>query len=120
MTAQTSFINSLLQAAFGGGTYTGGTIQMGLFHTGLPSGSGVEVSGGSYARQTLAFGAAAGKEIATNTDATFTDMPTSQTVVAWGIYDGATLIDEGSLTTPFQADITNNELQVSYRFPIEA
>lgn len=116
MAAQETFINSLLNAAFKGGTYTGGTIKMALFRTGLPSGSGVEASGGGYARQTLSFSSPSAKSIITSANATFSDLVTSQTLVAFGIYDGTTLIDEGTLASPFTPDITNNELQISYRF----
>lgn len=118
MSAQTAFINSILEAAFGGDTYTGGTITMKLFTTGLPSTTGVEVSGGSYAPQTLAFGAAADKAIGTSANAAFDDLPTgtSNTIVAYGIYDGTTLIDEAALSSPFTPDITNNKLEISYSF----
>lgn len=120
MAAQSTFINNLLDAAFRGQTYTGGTITMGLFKTGLPSTTGVEISGGSYARQTLTFSAASGKAISTSATATFSDLPTgsSNTVVAWGVYDGATLIDEGTLSSPFTADVTNNSLDITYTFDL--
>lgn len=120
MPATTTFINDLLEAAFKGETYTGGTITMGLFRTGLPSTTGVEVSGGSYARQTLTFSAASAKAIATSSNVTFTGLPTGQTIVAYGIYDDATLIDEKLLTDSFTADVVNNTLAVSYLFEIDA
>lgn len=120
MSAQTTFINNLLNAAFHGATYTGGTIQMGLFRTSLPSGGGAEVSGGSYARQTLTFNAAASKSIAISANASYTNLPSGQTIVAYGIYDGTTLIDEGMLASPFTADTTNNQLQMSYTFNLNA
>lgn len=119
MAAQNTFINNLLDAAFRGLTYTGGTITMALFKTGLPSTTGVEVSGGGYARQTLAFTAASAKEIATSADAVFTDLPTEE-IVAYGIYDGTTLIDEGLLSPSFTADVTNNSLEISYSFNLAA
>lgn len=119
MAAQAAFINNLLEAAFGGDTYTGGTIKMGLFKTGLPSTTGVEVSSGSYARQTLSFAAAASKSIAA-AQVTFTDISTSDTVVAYGIYDGTTLIDEKLLDTPYTPDTTSNELKVTYSFNLAA
>lgn len=117
MATTNAFINSLLEAAFGGGTYTGGTITMKLFKTGLPSTTGVEVTGGGYSAQTLSFGAAASKRITTSADATFTNLPTD-TIVAYGIYNDGTLIDERTLTTPFTADVTNNTLDISYYFEI--
>ena len=120
MSAQTSFINSLLDAAFRGQTYTGGVMQMGLFRTSLPSAGGTEVSGGSYARQTLTFSAASSKSISLTTDVSFTDLPSGQTIVAWGVYDDGVLIDEGTLGTSFTADTTNNELEMSYSFSLNA
>ena len=118
MAAITTFINALLNAGFGGGTYTGATIRIALFSTGLPSGSGVEVTGGSYARQVLSFSAAATKRISTSANATFTNLPTSQNIVAYGIYNNTTLIDEKLLDTPFQADVNTNTLTVSYYFDL--
>lgn len=120
MSAQTNFINSILDAAFRSQTYTGGVIKMGLFTVGLPSATGVEVTGGSYVRKTLTFATASAKSIATSADATFTDLPTNKDIVAYGIYNGTTLIDEAMLSTTFRPDITNNELNVSYRFKLEA
>lgn len=120
MAAQNNFINQLLEAAFRGETYTGGTIRMGLFRNGTPTSGGVEISGGGYSRQVLTFGAASNKEISTSAKATFTNMPTSQTVIAYGIYDDTTLIDENTLPSPFQADVTNNELEISYKFNLGA
>lgn len=120
MAAQTTFINNLLNAAFRGQTYTGGVIKMGLFTAGLPSGTGVEVTGGGYVRPTLTYAVASVKSIATSADATFTDLPTNKDIVAYGIYSGTTLIDEAMLTTVFRPDLTNNELKVSHRFKLEA
>lgn len=120
MATQETFINAVLEAIMSGDTYTGGTIQMGLFKTGLPSTTGVEVSGGSYARQTLTFGAADNKQIATSTNIVFSDLPTgaANTIVAYGIYDDGTLIDEGTLTSPFTPDVTNNQIDMGYTFDL--
>lgn len=115
MASQTTFINSLLNAAFRGQTYTGGVIKMHLYTVGVPSGSGVEVTGGSYIAQTLTLSPAASKAVATSANATFTNLPTS-TIVAYGIKSGATLIDEGLLNPSFTADTTNNTLSISYSF----
>lgn len=112
MAAQESFINAMLDDAFTG------TITIGLFKTGLPSITGVEVSGGSYARQTLTLSAATGKRKQTSSDATFTDLPTGQTIVAYGIYKDDVLVDERMLDNAFTADISANELNVSYYFEI--
>lgn len=118
MTATATFINSLLNAAFDGGTYTGGVITCKLFTGNLPSAGGTEVTGGGYTAQTLSFGTASAKKIQTDTTINFTNMPTTATVVAYGIYSGATLIDEKNLDTPFQADVNVNTLTVSYSFEI--
>lgn len=112
MAAQTSFINSMLDTAFTG------TITMKLFRTGLPSTTGVEVSGGGYAVQTLTMSAAANKVKASSANATFTNLPTSQTIVAWGVYKNGTLIDENTLSSPYTADITNNTLSLGYSFSL--
>lgn len=120
MAAQPAFIHSLLTAAFAGGTYTGGTITIGLFKTGLPSTTGVEITSATYARQTLTFSPPASKQITTSANAKFTNLPTgsANTVVAYGIYSGTTLIDEKALTTPFTGDATNNELEIQYTFSL--
>jgi len=118
MTATTSFINNLLNAAFDGGTYTGGTISMKLFTGGLPSSGGTEVTGGGYTSQTLSFGTASSKKIITDVNATFTNLPTSSIITSYGVYDGVTLIDEKLLDNPFQADVNTNSLQISYSFEI--
>lgn len=115
MAVQTAFVNALLEAAFGGGTYTGGTITMKLFTVGLPSIDGVEVTGGSYAAQTLTFSPAVNKVKSTSANAVFTDLPTVE-IVAYGIYDGATLKDEELLSPAFTATVTNNTLELSYSF----
>lgn len=118
MTATATFINAVLNAAFAGGTYTGTTIRMKLFTGNLPSAGGTEVTGGSYSSQILTFSAASAKKINTSSNATFTNLPTSQTIVSYGVYDGATLIDEKLLDTPFTADVNTNTLQISYSFEI--
>lgn len=116
MATQATFINNLLNAAFRGSTYTGGTIKMALFTGNLPSSGGTEVSGGSYARQTLAFNAASAKSISTSASAVFSNLPTGTAIVAYGIYDGTTLIDEKTLTQAFTPDVTNNQLTIGYTF----
>jgi hypothetical protein len=115
MAASTTFINNLLEAAFKGETYTGGTIRMGLFLEG-----GAEVSGGSYERQELTFDAAADKKILTSADAAFTGLPTGQTITAYRVFDGETQIDQGLLAAPFTATIDNNQIEFSYSFTLEA
>lgn len=120
MAAQNNFINQLLEAAFRQGTYTGGVIRMGLFRGGMPTGGGTEVSGGSYTRQELTFSPATNKVVETSAKAKFSDIPTNITINGYGIYNGTTLIDEGLLATPFTPDITNNELEINYKFELGA
>src|SRR6476620_1462878 len=116
MATQTTFINNLLNAAFRGATYTGGTITMKLFTGSLPSTGGTEVTGGSYAAQTLAFSAASAKSISASPSPIFTGLPTGSTIVAYGIYSAGTLIHEETLSSPFTADVTNNSLTINYTF----
>ena len=112
MAASAAFINNMLDDAFTG------TFTMALFKTGLPSTTGVEITGGGYTRETVSFSAATGKEKATSADITFANLPTGNTIVAWGIYEGATLVDEKLLDVAFTPDVTNNELNVSYKFSL--
>lgn len=113
MAATNTFINTMLDTAFTG------TVTMKLFKTGLPSTTGVEISGGSYAAQTLSFSAASAK-VKTASTVTFTNLPTgpTNTVVAWGVYIGGVLVDEGTFTSPFTADLTNNTLTTGYSFSL--
>ena len=55
---------------------------------GSDSAAGTEVTGGSYARQTITFGAASSGQIANSGTVSFTGMP-SCTVVGIEIYDSA-------------------------------
>ena len=112
MAAVASFINSMLDTAFTG------TFTMKLFKTSLPSTGGVEVSGGGYSAQTLTYGSASGKIKQTSSAAVFTNMPTGQTVVAYGVYNGATLVDENTFSTPFTADVSSNTLSVNHKFDL--
>ena len=75
-------------------------------HTADPTdaGSGAECSGGSYARQTIDFNAAAGTSgaVTNSTAEDFTDMPAC-TVTHIGIWDHASagdLLYHGSVSTP--------------------
>lgn len=71
-----------------------------------PTNTGTEVSGGSYARQSITFGAiAAGSMDNTNT-ITFSSLPTS-TIAYYAIFDASTagnLLAYGLLTTPIVSD----------------
>jgi hypothetical protein len=82
--------NQLLDALVGTTPYTVTTpIKLALVTAnGDDSAAGTEVTGGSYARQTIAFDAAASGEIENNATISFTGMP-SCTVVGIEFYDNA-------------------------------
>lgn len=66
--------------------------------------TGTEVTGGSYARQALSFGAASGGAIVTDTATTYNDMPAT-TVTHWGIRDassGGNLLYFGAFDLPIE------------------
>jgi hypothetical protein len=70
--------NGLLNASSGQATYTNPTtpVKVALVTaTGTATAAGTEVSGGSYARQTITFAAASAGSIASNTALTYTSMP---------------------------------------------
>lgn len=111
MAAQTTFINNMLDAAFTG------TFTMKLFKTALPSGGGTELSGGSYAAQSMTINAAASKSVTADT-VTFSNISPSETVVAYGVYESGVLVDEKLLSAPYTADTTTNELKINYTFTV--
>ena len=80
--------NELLDALVGTSSYTVNTpIKLALVTAnGSDSAAGTEVTGGSYARQTIAFDAASSGSISNNAVINFTGMP-SCTVVGIEIYD---------------------------------
>jgi hypothetical protein len=80
--------NQLLDALVGTASYTVTTpIKLALVTAnGTDSAAGTEVTGGSYARQTITFGAAASGAISNNAVINFTGMPAA-TVVGIEIYD---------------------------------
>ena len=82
--------NQLLDALVGTASYTVTTpIKLALVTAnGSDSAAGTEVTGGSYARQTIAFDAASGGSIDNNAAISFAGMP-SCTVVGIEIYDSA-------------------------------
>lgn len=82
--------NQLLDALVGTTAYTVTTpIKLALVTTnGDDATAGTEVTGGSYARQTIAFDAAASGQIANNASISFTGMP-AVTVVGIELYDSA-------------------------------
>ena len=82
--------NQLLDALVGTSSYTVTTpIKLALVTAnGSDSAAGTEVTGGSYARQTITFGAASSGQIANSGAVTFTGMPAC-TVVGIELYDSA-------------------------------
>ncbi len=82
--------NQLLDALVGTSSYTVTTpVKLALMTAnGSDSAPGTEVTGGSYARQTIAFDAAASGSISNNAAISFTGMPAC-TVVGIEIWDNA-------------------------------
>jgi hypothetical protein len=83
--------NALLGASSGQAAYVNPTspIKVALVTaTGTSSAAGTEVTGGSYARQTITFAAAAGGSISSNVALTYTNMPAC-TVTGVDEYDSA-------------------------------
>ncbi len=82
--------NQLLDALVGTSAYTVTTpVKLALMTAnGSDSAPGTEVTGGSYARQTIAFDAAASGSISNNAAISFTGMPAC-TVVGIEIWDNA-------------------------------
>lgn len=95
--------NQLLDALVGTAAYTmTGPVKLALVTAnGDDASAGTEVTGGSYARQTIAFDAAASGQIANNASISFTGMP-AVTVVGIELYDSAgspKRLAYGALTT---------------------
>lgn len=83
--------NRLLDASFGTSAYAAPTAPMKLAlmtANGSATAAGTEVTGGSYARQTIAFSAASSQAAANSGAISFTVMP-AVTVVGVEIYDSA-------------------------------
>lgn len=82
--------DALLDHVLGGTTYTQpATIYLALYTDATTdAGGGTEVTGGSYARQTITFGAASAGSASNNADVDFASMPTA-TVTNWAILDAA-------------------------------
>lgn len=82
--------NQLLDALVGTASYSVTTpIKLALMTaSGNDASAGTEVTGGSYARQTISFGSAASGQIANSATINFTSMPAA-TVVGIEIYDSA-------------------------------
>ena len=85
--------NALINATLRNTTYTSpAVVYVGLFITDpTDAGSGTEVSGGSYARQTATFGAPSDGASTTSADSTFPTCTADWgTVAFFGIYDAST------------------------------
>ncbi len=83
--------NRLLDASFAVASYTAPTGPMKLALatvTGTPTTAGTEVTGGSYARQTITMGSASGASCSNTNSISFTAMPAA-TVTGIDIYDSA-------------------------------
>jgi hypothetical protein len=83
--------NRLLDASFGTASYTAPTGPMKLALVtvlGTATAAGTEVTGGSYARQTLAMGSASAGSAANTSTITFSGLPAC-TVVGVDVYDSA-------------------------------
>lgn len=83
--------NRLLDASLGTATYTAPTGAMKLAlstTTGTNSSAGTEVTGGSYARQTITFNAASAGSATNSNSISYTGMPAA-TVTGVEIYDSA-------------------------------
>jgi hypothetical protein len=95
--------NKLIDHSLGTTTFTKPTTVYAALYTAAPSdtGGGTEVTGGSYARQTITFSAASSGSTSNNTNVDFNTMPAA-TVAAVGVFDAVTagnLLYWGTLTT---------------------
>jgi hypothetical protein len=95
--------NKLIDHSLGTTSFTMPATVYAALYTVAPSDStaGTEVTGGSYARQTITFGAASSGSASNSANVDFTNMPTC-TVVAVAILDNLTsgnLLYWGTLTT---------------------
>lgn len=98
---ENEILDHILRGA--GGAWTAPTTLYLALHTADPTdaGSGAEVSGGSYARQAITFGAASGGSAASSNAPSFTGMPAA-TVTHIGIWDassGGNLLFYGALSS---------------------
>lgn len=94
--------NKVLDHILGTTSYTMPTAYLALYTVApTDSASGTEVSGGSYARKTIAFNAASSGAAVNSANVDFTGMPTA-TVVAVAVCDaltGGNILVYGSLTS---------------------
>jgi len=106
MSAMSNYLeNALVNATLRNTTYTSpATVYVGLFTTDpTDAGSGTEVSGGSYARQSAAFAAPSNGASATSADVTFPQATANWgTVTHFGVFDASSsgnLLYHGALDT---------------------
>lgn len=95
--------NKLLDHSLGTLAYSAPAQVYLALHTATPgeAGSGAEVTGGSYSRKAIDFGAASGGSASNNAGVSFTGMP-AVTVTHIGLWDAATagnLLFYGALTS---------------------
>jgi len=86
-----------------------------LTHIGLVNGSGVEISGGSYARKAVTWTAASNGVIRPNADLVF-DVPSGATVAGWRAYSGSA----GGATNYGGADLTSQNFASSGTYTLLA
>ena len=106
MSAMSNYLeNALVNATLRNTTYTSpATVYVGLFTTDpTDAGSGTEVSGGSYARQSASFAAPSDGASATSADVTFPQATANWgTVTHFGVFDASSsgnLLYHGALDT---------------------
>ena len=106
MSAMSNYLeNALVNATLRNTTYTSpATVYVGLFTTDpTDAGSGTEVSGGSYARQSATFAAPSNGASSTSADVTFPQATANWgTVTHFGVFDASSagnLLYHGALTT---------------------
>ncbi|HSH52628.1 MAG TPA: hypothetical protein VK982_12965 [Bacteroidales bacterium] len=93
--------NKVLNKIFNNSDFTITSTQLSL-HTADPTDTGTnEVTGGSYARQTLSWASPANGEITTDLDVEFSNMPAT-TVTHVGIWDGTDFLWYGALPANIQ------------------
>lgn len=106
MSAMSNYLeNALVNATLRNTAYTSPTtVYVGLFTTDpTDAGSGTEVSGGSYARQSATFAAPSNGASSTSADVTFPQATANWgTVTHFGVFDASSagnLLYHGALTT---------------------
>lgn len=76
-----------------------------------PTGTGTEVSGGSYARQAITFGAIASSQMQNSALITYTNMPAA-TITHYAIYTGSNMRVYGALPSNI-ITITGSEVRIA-------